>query len=48
MKTANKEVNKGHHVEIEAQITEGINDISDLIQKQYIIKDAADLEVQNT
>ena len=36
MKTTNKEVNKGHQVKIEAQITEGINDINDindLIQK---------------
>jgi len=48
MKTTNKEVNKGHQVKIEAQITEGINDINDLIQKQCIIKDAADLEVIST
>ncbi len=45
MKTTNQEVNKGHQVKIEAQITEGINDINDLIQKQCIIKDAVDLEV---
>ncbi len=44
MKNVNPKVNKGHLVKIEAQIKEATNDISDLIQRKCIIKDAADLE----
>ncbi len=44
MKTANTEVNKGHLAKIEAQIKEATVDISELIQRKCIVKDAADLE----